>query len=360
MQLLIFGGKGGVGKSSISAATAVKLSELVPKTSNILLISFDIAHNLSDLFERPIGNELTQILPNLWAIEPDPELYAQKVTQRFGELMREFISSMPIVRKMPKLEEYIENTFTTKSMTLSMKNALFFQRIIDADDIIEDMKDADSAIQNFDLLQKMKFDYIVADFPPTGNMISLFEVPKNTIQIVLKSTLTLFSEMKEFFKNIQKATKILNPFSKGTTEDQKNRSKEILEIINNVEKRAERVTNLMRESGSLRLVTIPEKPSYEELKRARDLTTSYINLDAVHINRIIHEKYHRCEMCRKVRKIQNKYIQAIESDFSNIMIWKSHMLLEEPIGLNGLKKLGNEIFGSIIDAQSILKPEPTQ
>ena len=356
MKLLIFGGKGGVGKSSISAATAVKLAELLPEDQKILLISFDIAHNLSDLFEKSIGNELTEIKSNLWVIEPDPDLYAEKVTERFGTLMRELLSSTPVVKRMPKLEEYIQDTFTTKSMSLSLKNALFFQRIIDADDIIEDMKEADSAIANFDSLQKMKFDYIIADFPPTGNMISLFEVPKNTVQVVLKSTLQLFAEMKDFFKKIKTAAKILNPFSKGVTEEQKNRSKEILAIINNVEKRAERLTILMKESGSLRLVTIPEKPSYEELKRARELTKPYMSLDAVHINRIIHTKYHRCDMCSQLRKIQDKYIKAIEADFSDVKIWKSHMLRKEPIGLRGLRKLADEIFGSKIEAKTLLEP----
>ncbi|MHA1109766.1 MAG: ArsA family ATPase [Promethearchaeota archaeon] len=356
MKLLIFGGKGGVGKSSISAATAVKLSNLESK-SNVLLISFDIAHNLSDLFAKKIGNELTQITSNFWAIEPDPDLYAEKVTQRFGTLMRELLSSTPIVKRMPKLEDYIQETFTTKSMSLSLKNALFFQRIIDADDIIEEMKETDSAIANFDVLQKMKFDYIIADFPPTGNMISLFEVPKNTVQVVLKSTLRMFADMKDFFKKIKTAAKILNPFSKGVTEEQKNRSKEILEILNNIEKRAERVTTLMKESGSLRLVTIPEKPSYEELKRARELSKPYMALDAVHINRIIPTKYHRCELCSQLRKIQDNYIKAIETDFADVKIWKSHMLKKEPIGLRGMKKLADEIFGSKTNATQILSPK---
>lgn len=355
MKLLIFGGKGGVGKSSISAATAVQLSNLLPK-QNILLISFDIAHNLSDLFAQQIGNELTQITSNLWVIEPDPDLYAEKVTQRFGTLMRELLSATPIVKRMPKLEEYIQETFTADSMTLSLKNALFFQRIIDADDMIEDMKEADSAISNFDLLQKMKFDYIIADFPPTGNMISLFEVPKNTVQVVLKSTLRMFAEMKDFLKKIKNAAKLLNPFSKEVTEEQKNRSKEILSIINDVEERAERVTTLMKESGSLRLVTMPEKPSYEELKRARELSKPYITLDAVHINRIIPQKYHRCDFCRQMREIQNKYIKDIETDFAEVMIWKSHMMKNEPIGLNGLQKLANEIFGKKISSENILHP----
>jgi anion-transporting ArsA/GET3 family ATPase len=218
------------------------------------------------------------------------------------------------------------------------------------------MKEADSAISNFDLLQKMKFDYIIADFPPTGNMISLFEVPKNTVQVVLKSTLRMFVEMKDFLKKIKNAAKLLNPFSKGVTEEQKNRSKEILSIINDVEERAERVTTLMKESGSLRLVTIPEKPSYEELKRARELSKPYITLDAVHINRIIPQKYHRCEFCRQMREVQNKYIKDIETDFSDVKIWKSHMLKKEPIGLRGLKKLSDEIFGSNIEEKQLIEP----
>jgi anion-transporting ArsA/GET3 family ATPase len=140
------------------------------------------------------------------------------------------------------------------------------------------------------------------------------------------------------------------------TEEQKNQSREILKIINNVEKRAGRITTLMRDSGSLRLVTIPEKPSYEELKRARELTKAYISLDAVHINRIIPSKYHKCEFCRQMREIQDKYINAIEKDFSDVVIWKSHMLKKEPIGLKGLQKLANEVFGKKILIENIVHP----
>ena len=117
------------------------------------------------------------------------------------------------------------------------------------------------------------------------------------------------------------------------------------------------MTSLMKEAGSLRLVTIPEKPSFEELKRAKDLSKPYINLNAVHINRIIPKKYHRCEFCKQMREIQNKYIQAIESEFSEIQIWKSHMLKKEPLGMKGLKKLGDEIFGNRISADEILHPD---
>ncbi|MHA1349262.1 MAG: ArsA-related P-loop ATPase [Promethearchaeota archaeon] len=79
-KILVLGGKGGVGKSSISAATAVLLSDLLPE-KKILLISFDMAHNLSDLISQEIGNAITPIVNNLWAIEPDPNDYAERYTR---------------------------------------------------------------------------------------------------------------------------------------------------------------------------------------------------------------------------------------------------------------------------------------
>ena len=82
-NLLVFGGKGGVGKSSISCATAAYLAEQMPD-QKILLISFDIAHNLSDIFQVQIGTNLTQITANLWGIEPDPDVFAEKSFQSIG------------------------------------------------------------------------------------------------------------------------------------------------------------------------------------------------------------------------------------------------------------------------------------
>ena len=64
-RIIVLGGKGGVGKSSISAATAVKISDMLPE-KNILIISFDMAHNLSDLFSTQIGNDLTKLKDNLF------------------------------------------------------------------------------------------------------------------------------------------------------------------------------------------------------------------------------------------------------------------------------------------------------
>ncbi|MHA1899051.1 MAG: ArsA family ATPase [Promethearchaeota archaeon] len=352
MKLLIFGGKGGVGKSSISSATAVKISQLAPELK-VLLISFDVAHNLSDLFNKEVGNELTQITDNLWAIEPDPEKYAAEYTKEFAQKLKLLMKSMPIVNMMPDLEKYIEETFTSKSIPLSLKNSMFFQRLLDAEEVIEGVGEDVN-----DALTQMKFDVVVADFPPTGNMLALFEIPQNQVQVMLKYTLEIMAQVSEFTKKIRKMTKVFNPFSWGKSEEQRNLSKELFEMLKEVERRGERVTQLMKESGSLRLVSIAEKPSYEEIKRGMELTRPYIRLDAVHVNRIINKKYMECEMCKAQRLNQNKYIKLIKETFNHVKIWVSHRLIEEPIGIDGLIKLANEVYGENITLNEILRPVP--
>ncbi|MHA1727216.1 MAG: TRC40/GET3/ArsA family transport-energizing ATPase [Promethearchaeota archaeon] len=352
MRLIIFGGKGGVGKSSISAATAVKLASIAPPNKRVLLISFDIAHNLGDLFSVKIGNDPTMIKENLWVIEPDSEKYAEKYTNNFAEKMRSLAKGMPIVGKIPQLEEFIETTFKPKSIPLALKNAMFFQRLLDAEKNIKDIGEKDE-----DAITTIAFDYVIADFPPTGNMIALFEVPQNLVQVLLKYSLNTMSHIREFTKKIKKATKIFRPFSWGKQEVQKNLALDILKMLQELEDRGERVTKLMKEKGSLRLVTIAEKPSYEEIKRGKELTKKYINLDAVYINQLIHERYIDCKMCNIQITNQNKYIKLIEETFDLYKIWISHKLTREPLGWDGLLELADEIYGKDITIEDIIQPK---
>ncbi|MBA7627341.1 hypothetical protein ES703_34803 [subsurface metagenome] len=337
-RIIVLGGKGGVGKSSISAATAVLLSKLLPN-KKILLISFDMAHNLSDLLSQKIGNMITPITSNLWTIEPDPNIYAEKYTKDLVNKMKALMKQMPLVGMIPKIEEFFDTTFTSDSIPLALKNAMFFQKILDAEDITS---------------QDIQFEIIIADFPPTANMITLFEIPEDQVKVVLKYSLNFYNSIKGTIRNFSKMFhQILKPF-----EDQEKRrelGKEIFNMIVDLEKRGERITELIHSVGSLRLVSIAEKPSFEEVKRARDLTKKYINLDAVHINMLTPDPKH-CNFCKKMRQIQLKFSGEIKKEFKNLKIWESDKLLEEPLGIDGLRKLANEIYGDIT-ADEILNPK---
>lgn len=338
-RIIILGGKGGVGKSSISAATALLLSKLLPN-KRILTISFDMAHNLSDLYGTQIGNKLTPITNNLWGIEPDPDEYAEEYTRNIVEKMKKLFKKMPIVGYIPQIEEFIDNTFTADSIPLALKNAMFFQKILDAED----------------LTQEIQFDFIVADFPPTGNMVALFEIPEDQVKVVLKYSLNFYNSIKESLKNVSRVFRnIIKPF--GNNEERKELSVEVFNMLQDLEKRGERITELIHKIGSLRLVTIAEKPSFEEIKRARDMTKKYVSLDGVHINMLTPEKYSKtCEFCNNMREIQVKYAGLIEQEFENLTIWRSKKLIKEPIGLEGLEELAKEIYGDNITPGEILNP----
>jgi len=340
-KILVLGGKGGVGKSSISAATAVLLSDYLPE-KKILLISFDMAHNLSDLLSKDIGNAITPITSNLWAIEPDANVYAEIYTKDLVDKMKTLTKQMPFVGRIPQIEEFIDTTFTTDSIPLALKNAMFFQKILDAED-----KNS----------YEVQFDIIVADFPPTANMITLFEIPEDQVKVVLKYSLNFFNSIKDAMKNFSNMFRqILHPFD-NDYEKRKELGKEIFNMMVDLEKRGERISDLIHNVGSLRLVSIAEKPSFEEVKRARDLTNKYINLDAVHINMIIPKKHaKKCDFCGQISSIQQKYLVEINNEFKNKKIWESNRLIEEPIGLDGLKKLAFEIYGDS-NADDILTPK---
>ncbi len=336
-KIIVLGGKGGVGKSSISAATSVLLSDLLPN-KNFLLISFDIAHNISDLFKINIGNKLTPLTKNLWGIEPDPNIYAEEYTQDLVEKLKTLMKQMPIVGMIPQIKKFIDTTFTSDSIPLALKNAMFFQKILDAEDAN---------------MESIQFDIIIADFPPTGNMITLFEIPEDQVKVVLKYSLNFFNSIKGALKNFSKVLRnLIKPFN--DYEQRRELGKEIFKMIVDLEERGERITELIHKIGSLRLVTIAEKPSFEEIKRARDLTKKYIKLEAVHINMITPESKD-CDFCNVVRSSELKYVTEILKEFESLKLWQSNKLMEEPIGLDGLRALAHEIYGNTT-TDEILNP----
>lgn len=340
-RIIILGGKGGVGKSSISAATAVKLSDLLPD-KKILVISFDMAHNLSDLFSTEIGNKLTPLneSKNLWGIEPDPNVYAKEYTRNLIEKMKSLMKRMPIVGLIPQIEEFIDTTFTADSIPLALKNAMFFQKILDAED----------------LSQEILFDIVVVDMPPTGNMLALFEIPEDQIKVVLKYSLNFYNSISGAIQNVGKIfRKMITPFA-----DDKKRKElgvEILNMVKELEQRGERITELIHEIGSLRLVTIAEKPSFQEIKRARELSQKYVDLHGIHVNMLIpEESANHCEFCHQMYTTQKKYLKEISGEFNNIQIWESNKLMKEPIGMEGLRRLAHEVYGDSSNAHNILSP----
>nr|MDO8109011.1 ArsA family ATPase [Candidatus Sigynarchaeota archaeon] len=330
-DILIFGGKGGVGKSTTSTATAVHLARLDP-SKKIFIISFDIAHNLSDIFSVDIGDKIVQVLPNLWAMEPDAERYTEEFVHDFVVKAKKLALDMPLVKRLTNLDAYIEESFSAASIPLAVKNSIFFDEVLEKEN---------------------EFDVIVIDMPPTGNMISIFEVPKTTMQVFLKTTLETMDNVLEFVSTMRKMNP-LNWFRPGTSEKRKNMAAELLGMLKELDRRNDRIMKLLKNNSSLRFVTIAERPSYEEIRRANDMTKKYVRLDGIVINKINPEGLD-CQFCEKESVYQKKYIALIEDYFKGQKIWKSYRMDEEVIGLQQLQQFGERVYKDD-DFNSIIHP----
>lgn len=146
-EFVFFSGKGGVGKSTVSCATATWLAD---NEYNTLLVTTDPAPNLSDIFGQQIGHEVTDIdgVDNLSAIEIDPDAAAEEYRQETIEPMRELLDD----EQIKAVEEQLNSP------------------------CVEEI----AAFDNFvDFMDSPEYDVVVFDTAPTGHTIRLMELPSD-------------------------------------------------------------------------------------------------------------------------------------------------------------------------------------
>lgn len=302
-RILIFTGKGGVGKTSIAASHALKAAKEGKKT---LIVSTDMAHNLSDLFERPLGKEPIEVYSYLDALEIDPNY----------EMERHYGTIKGAIRKMLYSVDYIK----------------------DQEDEMEDITVILGFEELFSLIKIQEiylmniYDVIVVDCAPTGETLSLLKFPE------------LFSWYMEKLFPIEKVgLKILRPISKQFFK---------LELpndaaMNDIEKLYVKLNELQnmlrdRESCSIRLVTIPEKMVVEETKRNYMYLNLYdFNVDGLVINRIIPEEVEG-EFFEEWKKLQQGYLSELSNIFSGLPIYRVRWYDQDINGIVTLEKVIDE------------------
>lgn len=146
---LFFTGKGGVGKTSISCATAIKLAENGKK---VLLVSTDPASNVGQVFSQTIGNTITLIsaVPNLSAIEIDPQAAAEEYRKKIIDPIKDSLPAAVI----QSITEQLSGACTTEIAAFDEFTGLL----------------TDAKITN-------QFDHIIFDTAPTGHTIRLLQLP---------------------------------------------------------------------------------------------------------------------------------------------------------------------------------------
>ncbi len=300
MRILLFTGKGGVGKTTIAAATAIKAARSGIKT---LIISTDPAHSLSDALGHNISPEPMEVENNLFAQELDVYYSMQKYWQNIRQLML-------TVFRWHGVERVLAEEMSA----------------------LPGMEEASAFLWIEKYYSEQTYDLIVIDSAPTGETLTLLTLPQVTKWWVTKAL-----PLQRFaIRNIGKVARVATgiPIDKGYEELEQIFEK--LELIQKV--------FADHEVCSIRIVTNPERMVLNESKRAYTYLNLYgYNVDAVIVNRII-ESPGDNSLFSKYIKSQNQYIKEIEESFQEIPIFKVKHLGEEIFGTDKLNTFAENLY----------------
>ena len=300
-RIIIFTGKGGVGKTSIASAHALKASQNGMKT---LIVSTDMAHNLKDIFMKDIDKEYSEIANNLYALEIDPN---HEMNNNYGNMFKAFKNMMP--------ETSLENENLLEDMV-----------------VFPGIEELFSLIKIKEIYEKNIFDLIVVDCAPTGETLSLLKFPE-----------LLSWYIEKLFPIGKVALKVLRPISKVAFKIEMPDK----HALNDIEKLYVSLCELQsllknRNVCSIRLVTIPEKMVVEETKRNYMYLNLYnFNVDGIYINRVIPLEIEN-NFFDEWKKIQGEYIEKLNEVFLDMPTYKIKWYEIDINGFEGLQRIIND------------------
>lgn len=306
-RILIFTGKGGVGKTSVAAAHALKSSQEGKKT---LIVSTDMAHNLGDLFNVPIGKEEVAVANNLYALEIDPNYVMEK---DFKNLMRAFSNMIGSINpEGGDMDEFI---------------------------MMPGMDELFALLKIQELYDNSDYEWIIVDCAPTGETLSLLKFPE-----------LMCWYMDKFFPIGKVAVRILSPVSKSLFKIQlpdRHAMSDIETLYVKLIELQELLKN--KEVSSVRLVTIPEKMVVEETKRNYMYMKLYnYNVDGIFINRILPREIGN-PFFEEWISIQKKYIAEIETCFDQIPKYYIPWYDTDLLGLDAINRICDDVFAKRTD-----------
>ena len=332
-RLLLFGGKGGVGKTTTSAATAVWLAD---SGLRVLLVSSDPAHSTSDSLGVEIGSEPTPIdgVDGLFGLEMDPESKISSVLPKLGDMMNSMgssggmgglgsLSMMLDPNAKQEMDEMRSEVQTSDMVIPGLDEALAF------DELLRHVEDP-------------TWDVIVFDTAPTGHTLRFLSLPE------------LIESWSDRIIRMMRVSGGLHSMLFGRKE-----SEAMKEELERFRRRVLHVRRVLSNEDitSFTLVTIPERMGINETLRAHKSLLEYqLPVPNCLVNRVTPEFEH--QFLKNRRDAELSRIDELITELEGVEIATMELMDDEVVGLDALRGVGEKLYGAVENIDDSLGPHP--
>jgi arsenite-transporting ATPase len=305
MRIIICTGKGGVGKTSVAAATALRCAELGHRTC---VLSTDAAHSLADSLDLPLGPEPQPVADNLWAQEVDVNYSLQKHWGTF--------------------QKYLASVLTRQGV-----NQLYAEEFA----IVPGMDEGSSLLWLNQYVEEGRFDVVVVDAAPTAETLRLLGLPDAS---------------RWWFERLiplgEGAARVIRPVARPLLGNLPLPSKETLDAFERLFDQLGHIHDLLSDPAhsTMRLVVNAERMVIKEAQR----TFTYLNLydyftDAVICNRLIPAEV-QDPFFENWKESQAQNLKLIEECFAPLPVLTAPLFRQEMGGMALLSALAQEMYGT--------------
>ncbi|MBE9118395.1 ArsA family ATPase [Lusitaniella coriacea LEGE 07157] len=313
MRVILMTGKGGVGKTSVAAATGLRCAELGYKT---LVLSTDPAHSLADSFDLEMGHEPSQVRPNLWGAELD--------------------ALMELEGNWGAVKRYITQVLQARGLEGVQAEELA---------ILPGMDEIFGLVRMKRHYDEGFYDVLIIDSAPTGTALRLLSIPEVGGWY-----------MRRFYKPLQGMSVALRPLVEPLFKPIAGFSlpdKEVMDAPYEFYEQIEALEKVLTDNQktSVRLVTNPEKMVIKESLRAHAYLSLYnVSTDLVVANRIIPDEI-TDPFFQRWKENQKIYKQEIHDNFHPLPVKEVPLFSEEMCGLAALERLKETLYADEDPAQ---------
>jgi len=310
-RYIMFGGKGGLGKTTFSAATAFWLAQQGHK---VLVFSVDPQASLSDIFQRDIfGKGAVKIIDNLYAQEIDADSHIKA----YQEEIRKKILDMYGFDEIP---EEIENYIQAASAEPAMEESAIFDAVVD-------------------IVVKGDYDYYIYDLVPLGHALYYLSMAKVYDEWINRIT-KLREEMREHEEMVARIKR-----EKVTEEDQ------ILGELQYIKNRINQSSSILtdKDKTAFFFVVVPEEMIIIDTEKAAELFAKFdVPIAGYIVNRVLPAELSSQDIPPYLQnrlKMQSHHLGEVDKRFGNQVIGRVPEMERDVTGLQMIEKLAGIMYG---------------